>query len=68
MKGIIGMMGLLCLMFFSVQAQQKIEKNAMNYVIGLKPNNLMYHDTLFSGTAQFEQLFYRANNQDLSDL
>ncbi len=68
MKGIIGMMGLLCLMFFSVQAQQKIEKNAMNYVIGLKPNNIMYHDTLFRGTAQFEQLFYRAHNQDLIDL
>ena len=68
MKGIIGMICLFCLMFFSVHAQQKIEKNAMNYVIGLKPNNILYHDTLFRGSAQFEQLFYRTYNQNLIDL
>ena len=68
MKGNIVLIGLLCLMFFSLNAQQKIEKNAMNYVIGVKPNNIIYHDTLFRGSAQFEQLFYRAHNQNLIDL
>lgn len=68
MKGIIVLTGILCIITVSVNAQQRIERGAMNYIIGLKPNNIIYHDSLFRGRAQFEQLFYRTRNPDLMGL
>jgi hypothetical protein len=49
----------------SANAQQKIDHGGMNYFINPKPNTIIYHDTIFTGKRQFEQLFYRTANPDL---
>ena len=49
----------------ATNAQQKIDKEGMNYVIALKPNSIFYHDTLYSGSKQFEWLFYRTRDYEL---
>ncbi|MES2004270.1 MAG: hypothetical protein V4450_07100 [Bacteroidota bacterium] len=49
----------------SAQAQQKLDPKGMNYVVAAKPNSIIYHDTLFSGSRQFKELFYRTGNRDL---
>ena len=54
--------------FFKIlatNAQQKLDKAAMNYVIAPKPNSIFYHDTLYSGSKQFEELFYRTKDTEL---
>lgn len=65
MKGIV----LALIGFFwigvSVQAQQKLVPGGMNYLANPKPNNIIYHDSVFTGKKQFMQLFYRTRNQDL---
>jgi len=30
-----------------------------------KPNNIIFHDTVFTGSRQFKELFYRTNNSEL---
>ena len=53
------------LKILATNAQQKIDKEGMNYVIALKPNSIFYHDTLYSGSKQFEGLFYRTRDNQL---
>jgi hypothetical protein len=65
MKGIIYLIVVVCTTVFSSHAQQRIEPNLMNYIIGPKPNNIIYHDTLYKGSRQFMQLFYRTHNPEL---
>lgn len=43
---------------FASSAQQRMVPG-MNYIFNPKPNSILYHDTLFRGSAQFQQLFYR---------
>ncbi len=60
---------LVIILFFLInvpaQAQQKIDRSGMNYLIGLKPNNLLYRDTLYKGSAQFMHLFQRTGDTEL---
>ena len=65
MKGIIFLIVILAAISFSSDAQQRVEPKAMNYLIGPKPNNIIYRDTIYKGSAQFRQLFYRADNPEL---
>ncbi len=46
-------------------AQQKMDPRGMNYIYNPKPNSILYHDTLFRGSSQFQQLFYRQGNPAL---
>lgn len=68
MKGIV----VLGLAFFltnpSLKAQQRLEPGKMTYVISTKPNHIIYHDTLYQGSRQYKQLFYRTGNYDLISL
>ena len=50
------------------QAQQRLEPGQMHYIINPKPNNIFYRDTLYQGSKQFMQLFYRTRDQQLIDL
>lgn len=60
----------LCISMLSISgiAQQKMEKDGMNYLIAPKPNSILYHDTLYKGSVQFKQLFYRDGNYELIQL
>ena len=49
----------------SAQAQQKMDPGGMHYFMNPKPNTIIYHDTIFTGKKQFEQLFYRTGNINL---
>ncbi len=61
--------GYLLLVFviigFSAGAQQKLNGKGMSYVIMTKPNVIIYNDTLYNGSKQFSQLFYRTGNTEL---
>ncbi len=46
-------------------AQQRIEPGTMNYLYSPKPNSILYHDTLFKGSNQFRQLFFRQHDPEL---
>ena len=50
---------------FFVMAQQKLDPKGMTYVVAAKPNSIIYHDTLYSGSKQFKNLLYRTRNMDL---
>lgn len=65
MKGIILLTVFLCAVSISLVAQQRVEPKAMNYLISSKPNNIIYNDTLYKGSLQFKQLFYRTRNPEL---
>jgi len=56
---------LLSLISVSVNAQQKLNPKGMNYLIMPKPNNIIFHDTVFTGSKQFKELFYRTNDGEL---
>jgi hypothetical protein len=49
-------------------AQQRLDPKGMNYVLGAKTNTIVFHDTVFSGRKQFEELFYRTHDQELIQL
>ena len=49
-------------------AQQKLDPRGMNYIFNPKPNSIIYHDTLFRGAPQFQQLFYRHGDIRLIEL
>lgn len=49
----------------ATNAQQKMDKVGMNYVIAPKPNSIFYQDTFYSGSKQFERLFYRTKDNEL---
>jgi hypothetical protein len=52
----------------SGNAQQRMDTNGMNYLTAPKPNSILYHDTLYKGSVQFRQLFYRDGNIELIQL
>ncbi len=52
----------------SVNAQQRIEPGGMTYFANPKPNTIIYHDTIYTGKKQFEQLFYRYGDFNLIQL
>ncbi len=58
MKRILFFLMLVTGTFLTTHAQQKMEPG-MNYIFNPKPNSILYHDTLFRGSKQFQQLFYR---------
>ena len=51
-----------------VNAQQKFNPKEMNYLIGPKPNNIIYHDSVFRGSNEFKHLFYRTGDAELLKL
>ena len=65
MKGIIFLTGFLCAVCFSSVAQKRVEPNSMHYLISTRPNNIIYNDTVYQGSVQFRQLFYRTRNPEL---
>lgn len=56
---------IIVLIINSVYAQQKIEPGGMNYILAAKTNSIFFRDTLYSGSKQFEQLFYRTKDREL---
>ena len=68
MKKLIFILLSLQLLTVSANAQQQIDPKAMNYLMAPKPNSILYHDTLFKGSSQFKQLFYRTHNFELITL
>ncbi len=64
MKRIIAtaIFGCICV---TASAQQKIDRKNMHYLIGIKPNNIIYRDSVYSGVKQFSPLFYRTGNPEL---
>lgn len=65
MKRIPVLILLGCLSCFGAGAQQKIDRNNMTYLVGVKPNNIIYRDTVYSGSKQFMHLFYRTHDPEL---
>jgi len=65
MKRIVFLLISLCMLSISSNAQQRIDPKGMNYLIATKPNNIIYNDTIYKGSSQFQQLFYRTHNSDL---
>ena len=65
MKGLVFLIIFLAAIHFSASAQQRIEPGAMNFVVAPKPNNIIYHDTLYRGSAQFKSLFYRSRSPEI---
>ncbi len=63
---------LLAITFFFTQnwvaAQQKLNRSNMSYIIAPKPNNIVYHDSIFRGSAEFKYLFFRTGDTQLMDL
>lgn len=49
-------------------AQQKFNPNGMNYLVSPKPNNIIYHDSVFRGSGEFKHLFFRTGNPELLSL
>lgn len=48
-----------------LSAQQALLPGKMNYTMMTKPNNIIYNDTIYKGSAQFKQLFYRSGNGEI---
>ena len=59
---------IFCMIGFFSKAQQRLDPRGMNYVVAAKPNTIIFHDTVFSGKKQFEELFYRTHDQQLIQL
>lgn len=55
----------LCAVCFSLVAQQRVDPKSMHYLISTRPNNIIYNDTIYQGSVQFRQLFYRTHNPEL---
>ena len=68
MKGIIFLLISVCILTISSNAQQRIDPKAMNYLSASRPNNIIYNDTVYKGSRQFMQLFYRTHNDALIQL
>lgn len=65
MKGMMCLLLIMALATVKLYAQQPLNTKGMNYVILTKPNNIIYHDTLYAGVKQFSSLFYRTGNPEL---
>ena len=56
---------LAILMMQGLSAQQRLEPGQMHYITNPKPNSILYRDTLYRGSNEFVQLFYRTRDQEL---
>ncbi|MES2371348.1 MAG: hypothetical protein V4557_02130 [Bacteroidota bacterium] len=56
---------LFLLISITSNAQQRLNPKGMTYLIMQKPNNIVYHDTVFTGSRQFRDLFYRTQDTEL---
>lgn len=60
---------LLAVLFIQyLPAQQRLEPGRMHYITNPKPNSILYRDTLYRGSKEFMQLFYRTRDQQLISL
>lgn len=67
-KWIVGFVLVFLFMNTNILAQQRLEPGKMHYLIMTKPNNIFYRDTIYRGSKEFMQLFYRTRDQQLIDL
>lgn len=65
MQGKIIFLLTIFLMSKFTNAQQALPAGKMNYTIMSKPNNIVYNDSIFKGSAQFKQLFFRTGNPEI---
>lgn len=65
MKKIFGILFCSMLYITNAQAQQPVNTKGMTYILLPKPNNIIYHDTVYTGVRQFSSLFYRTRNPEL---
>ncbi|MBT9484846.1 hypothetical protein [Sediminibacterium sp.] len=49
----------------SLLAQQALPKGKMSFTAMTKPNNIVYNDSIYKGSTQFKQLFYRTGNAEI---
>jgi hypothetical protein len=68
MRKIILVVAFVYIAGIGVRAQEKINRAGMSYLIGLKPNNILYRDTLYKGSTQFLHLFTRTQDTELIHL
>ncbi len=66
MRIVFVLLGLI--VFQDLSAQQRLEPGRMHYLTNPKPNSIFYRDTLYRGSKEFMQLFYRTRDQQLIDL
>lgn len=63
---------LLLLFIFSIKmsthAQQKLNRSGMTYIVSTKPNNIVFHDSIFKGSNEFKHLFFRTGDANLIGL
>lgn len=60
---------LLAVLFVQyLPAQQRLEPGSMHYITNPKPNSIFYRDTLYRGSKEFMQLFYRTRDQQIIQL
>lgn len=52
----------------SLKAQELIDHNKMNYLFNPKQNAIIYRDSLYKGSEQFRQLFYRTGDIEIIHL
>jgi hypothetical protein len=57
-----------CIFSQSLSAQELIDHNKMNYLFNPKQNTIIYRDTLYKGSEQFRQLFYRTGDIEIIQL
>lgn len=59
----------LCFTGIVMMAQQPLNRNgAMTYLVGPKPHNIIYHDSVFRGSSEFKHLFFRTGDAELLKL
>lgn len=68
MKKIVLVVFAYLLISAGLRAQQRILPGGMNYLFGMKPNNMLYHDTLYRGSREFGPLFQRTNDHEILHL
>lgn len=56
---------LLLLVCTTSHAQKTLDRKGMTYLMVQKPNNIIYHDTVYSGSKQFRDLFFRTQDNEL---
>ncbi len=65
MKSTLSLLFILVFVASSLTAQQALTAGKMNYTMLTKPNNIIFNDTIFKGSSQFKQLFYRSGNGEI---
>lgn len=65
MKKIILIVFTVLTVSVGLHAQQRVMPGGMNYLFGMKPNNVLYHDTLYRGTREFAPLLQRTNDPEI---